>query len=611
MTADGKRRGIVRGAAAGAALALGLLAQGAWADGHGIAMYGEPALPADFAHLPYANPDAPKGGRIVTGETGSFDSLNPFILKGTPPWQLRFLAVESLMGRSWDEPFTLYALLAERVETADDRSWVEFTLNPDAAFSDGSPVTTDDVIWSFETLGTIGNPRYLGLTEQIASITAPREGVVRIEFEPNEDGSIDRELPLIAAMRPILKAAQWDDADFTESGLTPVITSAPYVVDDFEQGRFVSLRRNPDYWGADLPFMAGQANMDEIRMEYFGDAVAAFEAFKAGEVTTHREFNAGKWATQFDFPAVERGDVVLEEIAHQRPSGITGLAINTRRAPFDDWRVRDALLHAFNFEQMNEALNDGAIPRITSYYSNSPLGMTEGPAEGRVRALLEPFADALLPGALEGYALPEATDARNRGNIAAALEQFEAAGWTVQDGELRNAAGEPFEMEILLEQRETEFQQIVDIWTESLARVGIEPTVTVADSAQFEERVDAYDFDLANWRVGVSLSPGNEQYLYWGPDGVEAPGTPNFPGIDSPAAVAMIDALLTAEDRDGFLAAAQALDRVLTTGRYAIPIWQWNISRLAYYDELAHPDYVPIYGDWIGWQPDVWWSTAE
>lgn len=598
--------------ALGRGAALWALAAGAAAaDGHGLAMYGEPALPPDYAHLPYANPEAPTGGRIVTGETGSFDSLNPFILKGTPPWQLRFLAVESLMGRSWDEPFTVYGLLAERVETAEDRSWVEFTLDPDARFSDGSPVTTDDVLWSFETLGTIGNPRYLGLWDRIASITAPREGVVRIEFEPNEDGSIDRELPLIAAMRPVLKAAQWDEADFTESGLTPVITSAPYVVDDFEQGRFVSLRRNPDYWGADEPFMAGQANLDEIRMEYFGDAVAAFEAFKAGVVTTHREFNAGKWATQFDFPAVERGDVVLEEVAHQRPSGITGLAMNTRRAPFDDWRVRDALIHVFNFEQMNETLNDGAIPRITSYFSNSPLGMREGPAEDRVRELLEPFEDELLPGALEGYALPVAADARNRDNVRAALDRFEEAGWTVQDGELRDADGTPFEMEILLEQRETEFQQIVDIWSEALARVGITPTVTVVDSAQFEERTDAYEFDLVNYRRGLSLSPGNEQYLYWGLDGVEAPGTPNLPGIDSPAAVAMIDALLTAEDRDGFVAAARALDRVLTTGRYAIPIWQWNISRLAYYDELKHPDYVPLYGDWIGWQPDVWWYEED
>ena len=582
----------------------------ALADGHGIAMYGEPALPEGFASLPYADPDAPKGGRIATGESGSFDSLNPYILKGNVPWQLRYLNVESLMGRSWDEPFTLYGLLAEKIATADDRSWAEFTLNPAARFSDGTPVTAEDVMWSYETLGTKGHPRYRGLWDQIAAMTSPRDGVVRFEFKADDAGDVNPELVLLAALRPVLKKAQWDGKDFAESGLEAPITTSPYVISDVDPGRRVVLTRNPDYWGKDVPFMQGQANIDEIRLEFFGDGAVMFEAFKAGEIDTFREFNAGKWSTQYDFPAVQRGDVILEEVAHERPSGITGFAFNTRRAPFDDIRVRDALLHAFNFEFVNEALNDGSAPRITSYYSNSPLAMTEGAASGRVLELLEPFAADLPPEALDGYALPVSDGSeRNRKNIARASELLAEAGFEIGDGGLmRGADGTPLSFEILLKQGATEYQQVIDMYVESLRRLGIVPTVTVVDPAQYTERVERYDFDMVDWRVGVSLSPGNEQRLYWGSDGVTENGTKNYPGIDSPAAEAMVDAILAAESQDDFVAAVRALDRVLTTGRYAIPIWEYNVSRIAYYDHLHHPAKIPLYGDWIGWQPDVWWS---
>ena len=591
-----------------AALSLMLPGGFAAADSHGIAMYGEPALPPSFAHLPYANPDAPKGGRVVTGETGSFDSLNPYILKGNAPWQLRSLTSESLMGRSWDEPFTLYGLLAESVETAPDRSWVEFNLRPEARFSDGSPVTVEDVIWSYETLGTQGHPRYFGFWEKVESITPVGERGVRITFN-----TADRELALLAGLRPILKKSQWEGVDFTQSGFDVIpVTSAPYTIDGFEPGRSVTLRRNPDYWGYGVvPFMNGQANFDEIRLEFYGDGAVMFEAFKVGELTIFRESNAAKWETQYDFPRVRSGEVVLEEVPHLRPSGITGLVMNTRRPQFADWRVREALIRAFNFEFTNEALNDEAVPRITSYFSNSPLGMTEGPAGGRVADLLAPFADELLPGAIEGYALPVSDGSeRNRAGIASALELMREAGWTVEDGMMRNAAGEPFTFEILVEQGATEVQQIVDIYTEALARLGIAPTVTTVDPAQHADRMTEYDFDMAWQRVGLSLSPGNEQYLYWGRDGVTEPGSRNLAGIDSPAAEAMIDAILASADQDEFVAATQALDRVLTSGRYVIPIWQWNVSRIAYDADHAHAETVPIYGDWQGWHPDVWWSRS-
>lgn len=596
-------------AATGAFAALICGAGFAWAEpSHGIAMYGEPALPPDFAHLPYANPDAPTGGRIVTGETGGFDSLNPHIAKGTVPWQLRFLVYESLMGRSYDEPFTLYGLLAETIEVGANRKWAEFTLREEARFSDGSPVTVEDVMWSYEILGTRGHPRYHGLWNKIETMEQTGERTIRFTFNTE-----DRELALLVGMRPILKKAQYDGRDFTASGLdNNPITTAPYVIDEVEAGRFVSLKRNPDYWGRDLGFRRGTNNLDEIRMEFYGDGSVAFEAFKAGEVNSNREFNASKWDSQYNFPAVERGDVIKSVIPHQRPSGITGFVMNTRLPQFQDWRVRDALIHAFNFEYINETLTGGEQPRITSYFSNSVLGMDHGPATGRVRELLEPYKDQLLPGALEGYALPEGDgSARNRKNIAKAMDLFEQAGWTVQDGVMKNADGTPFTFEILLTQGSAENDAIIDIYVQGLERLGIKPTVTTVDSAQYNERTQNYDFGMTHYRVGVSLSPGNEQYLYWGAEGVDKPGTRNLMGMNQPVAEAMIDALVNSESQEDFLAATRALDRVLTTGRYVIPIYQYNISRIAHAKELKYPDHIPMYGDWIGWQPDVWWYEED
>ncbi len=604
-----KRNLSTRIAAAIAAAAIATAGSFAAAEPqHGIAMYGDPQLPPDFVALPYVNPDAPKGGRIVTGEVGSFDSLNSYILKGSVPWQLSYLTAESLMGRSWDEPFSLYGLLAESVETPDDRSWVEFTLREEARFSDGAPVTVEDVLWSYETLGTVGHPRYHGAWDKVESAEQVGPRTVRFTFN-----TVDRELPLILGMRPILQKAQWDGIDFAESGLDNIpITTGPYVIDDYEAGRFVSLKRNPEYWGADLPFRRGTYNLDEVRMEFYADGTAQFEAFKAGELTSNREFNAAKWDEQYDFPAIDSGDVVKSVIPHQRPSGITGFVMNTRRDVFADWRVRDAMIHAFNFEFINQTQTGGVQPRITSYFSNSVLGMRDGPAEGLVREFLEPFADELLPGALDGYALPVSDGSvRNRANIAKAIDLMAEAGWTVQDGVMKNAEGKPFTFEILLSQGSAENSAIMDIYVEALQRLGVTATISTIDSAQYKERTTGYDFDMTYYRRGLSLSPGNEQMLYWGSAGVTEPGTRNWMGMNSPAAEAMIDKILNAGSRDEFLAATRALDRVLTTGRYVIPIYQWNISRIAHAKELKFPEVIPIYGDWIGWQPDVWWYEED
>ena len=597
------------GMLAGVVTAVSIAGFAAAEPKHGIAMYGEPQLPPDFVSLPYSNPNAPKGGTIATGEVGTFDSLNPYILKGSPPWQLRFLGVESLMGRSWDEPFTLYGLLAESIEVGENREWVEFTLRPEARFSDGTPVTVEDVIWSYETLGTVGHPRYHGLWKKIES--AEKTGERSVKFTFNE---ADRELALIAGMRPILKKAQWDGVDFADSSLDIVpITTSPYVVDQYETGRVVVMKRNDDYWGKDLPFRRGTMNLDEVRMEFFGDGTAQFEAFKAGVLNSNREFNAQKWDQQYAFPAIDTGDVVKSVLPHERPSGITGFVMNTRREAFQDWRVRDALLHAFNFEFINNAMTDGKQPRITSYYSNSILGMTEGPADGLVKEFLTPFADELLPGALEGYTLPVSDGSEaNRRNIRKALQQFESAGYSVDDtGVLVDANSTPFTFEILLKSGSSENIAIIELYTKALERVGITPTVTTVDGAQYKDRTTNYDFDMTYYRRGLSLSPGNEQYAYWGANGITEPGSRNWMGMNSPAAEAMIDKMLNSGSREEFLAAVRALDRILTTGRYVIPIYQFNISRIAHAKELKFPENLPIYGDWIGWQPDVWWFEAD
>ena len=588
-----------------AALAVVFMAAPAFAQpAHGIAMYGAPALPPDFAALPYANPDAPKGGRIVTGNTGGFDSLNPFLRKGTSPWQLRFLAYESLMGRNWDEPFALYGLLAESIQTPPDRSWVEFTLRPQARFSDGSPVTVEDVIWSYETLGTVGHPRYLGFWTQVESIQATGPRSVRLTF--NTD---NRELALIAGLRPILKKAQWDTLDFTAATLSDIpIGTAPYVVSDFEAGRQVTLSLNPDYWGADLPLRRGTNNFNEIRIDFYGDGDVLFEAFKAGALSYIREFNAETWANRYDFPAVTSGDVVKSEIPHQKPSGMTGFVMNARRAPLDDIRVRDALIHAFNFEFINDTMTGNRQPRITSYFSGSQLAMRPGPATGRVAGLLAPFADQLPPDTLSGYELPTSDgSARNRRNFRKALDLFEDAGWQVVDGRMQNANGNPLTLTILLRQGDSQNKAIIDMYRPTLEQLGITVNLDLVDNAQYTQRVNAFDFHITDFRRALSLSPGNEQTLYWGSAAADQQGSRNLMGLKSPAVDAMIAAMLTAQGQDDFTAAARALDRVLTASRLVIPIWTYAVGRIAHKRALRYPGVVPIYGDGAEWMPALWW----
>jgi len=414
-------------------------------------------------------------------------------------------------------------------------------------------------------------------------------------------------------LRPILKKSQWQGRDFTRSGLDEVpIGTGAYVVSDFEAGRFVTLRRNPDYWGRDLPFRRGTLNFDELRIDFFGDGTALFEAFKAGALSVIRESNAEKWQTRYDFPAIRAGDIVKSEIPHRRPSGMTGLVMNTRRPPFDDWRVRQAMLLAFNFEYVNDTITGGVQPRIASYYANSELAMRPGPASGAVLELLQPFADTLPPGAIDGYALPVGDGTqRNRRNIRAAMKLLNDAGWSVTDGQLRNAAGQPFAFSVLLRQSAGDLKTVIEIYARALERLGIQVTTEVVDDAQYTAREAARDFDMTSFRRDLSLSPGNEQWLYWGSQGADAPGTRNLMGVASPAVDAMIDAMLNATDRAGFTAAVRALDRILMAGRYVIPIWQYDVGRIAHVRQMRYPDTLPVYGDGYWFMPDVWWWQED
>ena len=573
---------------------------------YAISMYDTPQLPHDFVSLPYANPNAKKGGTLKIGAVGSFDSLNPHIVKGRSPWQLRFWGYESLMGRSWDEPFTLYGLLAESIETGPNREWVEFKLRKEAKFSDNSPVTIEDVIWSYETLGTIGHWRYRGLWKKIKSIekTGPRS--VKIFF--NEDNP---ELALLAGMRPILKKSQWNDSDFENSSLEIIpISTAAYRISEIDPGKSITMERNPDYWGNDLPFRKGTLNFDKISLEYFGDSTVLFEAFKAGEIDIFREGNAEKWETQFNFPNAVNGKIMKSEIPHGRPTGMRGLVMNTRKEIFSNWRVRQALIEAFNFEYINEAQNAGRQQRITSYFSNSILGMREGAAKNSVLELLQNSNQIQLPGTYEGYKLPKSNGSeRNRANMKKALKSFNDAGFKVVEGKLQDNQGRQFKFSILLRQGAKEYLSIVEMYSSALQRLGIDVRIELVDSSQYWERIKKLEFDMVPYARDLSLSPGNEQHLYWSSEYADVEGTRNLMGLKSPTMDKLLNKIMKSKSMKELQSITRAMDRILMAGRYVIPIYHNGPSRIAHKSNLRYPSKIPLYGDRIGFFPDVWWKA--
>ncbi len=567
-------------------------------DGHAVAMHGAPRYGPDFAHLDYVNPAAPKGGTLRRAVAGSFDSLNPFIVKGVPAAG-RALVFESLLKRSWDEPFTLYGLIAESVTVPDDRSSVTFALRPEARFHDGRPITVEDVVFSWRTLKEQGRPNHRLYYRKVRAIERPGPSSLRFVFDA---ASPDRELPLILGLMPILSKRYYDSARFAETTLAPPTGSGPYRVASVDPGRSIVYRRDPSYWGRRLPINRGQHNFDRIRFDYYRDGTAMLEAFRAGEHDLRIENSSVRWATAYDFPAAADGRVKREALAHGRPSGVFALVFNARRAIFADRAVRRALAHAFDFDWVNRVLLHGAYTRTRSLFDNSELA-ARGVPEGRELALLEPFR-ARLPDALFTRPYRPPGEARGlRANLVAARRLLAKAGWRVRDGALRSPAGRPMRFEILLANPETE--KIALAFARNLDRLGVEARVRTVDTAQHRYRLGVYDFDMTVHRWGVSLSPGNEQAYYWGSTAAAREGTRNYPGVREPAVDALIARMTRARRRDTLVAAARAMDRILMWEHYFIPLYHLAEDRLAYWDGLRRPAVTPLYGAVL----ETWWRA--
>ncbi|CAN5545643.1 extracellular solute-binding protein [soil metagenome] len=559
---------------------------------HGIAMRGDPALPDSFAHLPYADPGAPQGGTLRQAIVGSFDIVNPFIVRGQKASSIGTYVYESLMARNWSEPFALYGLLAESIDVSDDRQTITFKLRPEAKFSDGHPVTSEDVRFSIETLRDKGLPRYKNLYSKISRIDTPDAQTVVLTQNAG-----DRELPLIMGLMPILPKHFWSARDFEATTLEPVIGSGPYILTTVKPGEAITYAKNPDYWGKSLALNKGLWNFDTIQIDYYRDSNGAFEAFKKGLADIRIETDPSRWSLSYDFPAVAAGDVIRETIEQKSPAPVTGFAFNTRRSLFADIRVRRALVEAFDFEWANANLFFNLYRRTQGYYSGSALSYLGHPADARELALLGDDQGKILPDILDGsFTLPK-TDAsgRDRKILRHAVSLLGDAGWEIRGGELVNAAsGEPLRFTISITSKEQE--KIALHYQRGLKQIGVDATVRLVDSAQFQRILDEYDFDMVPVSWFNSLSPGNEQKLYFGSDGRTVSGTRNYPGIADPAVDRMVAALLTAGSQEDFVAAVRALDRLLVNGFYIVPFYDSGGQWVARWKRIGHPAAQPLPG---------------
>jgi peptide/nickel transport system substrate-binding protein len=567
---------------------------------HAIAMHGSPALAPGFSHFRYVDPDAPKGGRLVASIVGSFDSLNPLIVKGLAFEHVRGYVIESLTARGFDEPFTLYGLLAQTVETDAARSYVTFGLDPRAKFSDGHSVTAEDVIFSWQLLRDKGRANYRAYYAKVRSAEAVDNRAVRFDLT----GADDRELPLILGLMPILPEHATDPSSFDQTSFAPPLGSGPYVVADVRAGDSVLLKRNPDYWGRDLAVNHGFWNFDEIRFDFYRDGNAEFEAFKKGLVDVRTETDPGRWKTAYDVPAVRDRRILKEEFPTGLPRPLSAFVFNTRRPVFADIRVREAIGLLFDAEWVNHNFFFDLYRRTASFFEGSELSARGRPADDRERALLASYSHAVRPDVLAGTWSPPVSDGsgRDRNNLRRALALLDAAGYALDGTELRQrSSGRPLGFEILVTEKDEE--RLALAFAGHLLRAGIKARVRIVDAVQYEQRRQTFDFDMLRYSWSESLSPGNEQSFYWGSAAADDPGSRNYMGVRSKAVDAMIRALLAAESREGFIAAVRALDRVLMSGLFVVPLFHLPQQWVARWVHIERPATTSLFG----YLPETWW----
>ena len=570
---------------------------------HALAMHGDPAYGPEFRHFDYVNPEAPKGGRLrLAIRANGYDTFNPLVVRGVSAAGISAYLYDTLLVSSDDEPFSAYGLVAESLETPEDRSYVIYNLRPQARFHDGHPITADDVAFTFNLLMEKGHPFYRSYYAGVSEVTVESEHRVRFDFGETSN----RELPLILGQMPILPKHYWQEHAFGEEGLTPPLGSGPYRISEFEAGRFVTYQRVEDYWGRDLPVRKGRFNFDLIRYDYYSDETVSLEAFKAGDYDFRVESSAKNWATAYSGDRFASGQIITEAIEHQRPAGMQAFIFNTRRKTFSDPRVREAIGYAFDFDWANRNLFYDQYERTDSYFENSELA-SSGLPEGRELEILEPYRDQLPNDVfMEEYTPPSTEGDRTlRDNLRTAMTLLQQAGYRIQNGTMvHQETGEPLSFEFLLHQKA--FERIVLPFKNNLERLGMDVRVRLVDTNQYVERMQSFDFDVVTQVIPQSDSPGNEQRDFWHSSVAGVKGSRNYAGIEDPVVDALVEQIIQAPDRQALEDHIHALDRVLLHGHYVVPQWHLSMDRIAYWSFLERPATTPKNGvDVNNW----WYGT--